>query len=95
MQKAVTCLLPSDLLLFKCVAKAYMGVCLCVRIIVAYQPNRQPLNLKFRLWLLSELIYMPLMSPPVHALHSVLRQRQPPCSQKFRETRSSKGLSVF
>lgn len=66
MQKAATCLPPSELLFFKCVAYAYMGLCARVWgvcIIAENQPS-ESLNLKFRLWLLRELIYMPLMSPP-------------------------------
>lgn len=31
---------------------------------VVKPPTRQPRNVKFRLWLSVELIYMPLMSPP-------------------------------
>lgn len=88
-------LLPSDLLSFKCVVYAYMGVCVCVRvhIIVVNQISSKPLNLKFRLRLLSELIYMPLMSPPRCAFRPEAETTS--LFSKSRETRSSKGLSVF
>lgn len=57
-------------------------VCITEDIMVVKPPTRQPRNVKFRLWLSVELIYMPLMSPPPAVL-VVLRRRKPPCSQKL------------
>lgn len=55
---------------------------MCEHIIVVNQPTSRPLNLKFRLWLFGELICMLLMSP-LRCVHSVPRQRNPPCSQSL------------
>lgn len=85
MQKAATCLLPSDLLLFKCRICVHGRV--CVRACALLCPNQlssRPLNLKCRLWLLSELIYMPLMSPPRCAFCPEAERTS--LFSKFRET---------
>lgn len=73
---------------------ACVCVSACVRtcIIAVNQPS-QSLNLKFRLWLLSELIYMPLMSPPRCAFRPEAERTS--LFSKFREAPSSKGLSLF
>lgn len=95
--KATTCLLPSGLLLLKCVAHACMDVCVhacvCRRIIVVNQPSSWSLNLMFRLRLFSELIYMLLMSP----LRCAFRPEAERTSlfSKFRESQLRTGPSLF
>lgn len=76
-----------QLLVYFLLASYCSSVCVRERqhIMVVNQPNSQPLNLKFRLWLFTELIYMLLMSPPRCAIS--LEAETTSLFSMFRETR--------
>lgn len=97
MQKAATCLLPSDLLLFKCVAYAYMGVCACA-CACACALSRWTNQAKVWIWSLdygSSASWFTCRWCHPLAVHSVLRQREPPCSQSLEKLEAQKAFQYF